>query len=77
MRLDRRIAIVLALLATGCAGIGSRGGGSGGDPYYRGDPSYGPGLSRHETRILADEQALEEHRLRRLQQERRENLLER
>ena len=78
MRLDQRISIVLALVAAGCAGpYGSRGGSSGGDPYYRGDLPYGPGLSRHEARVLAEQQSLEQLRLQRLQRERRENLLER
>ena len=75
MRLDRQITIVLALVAAGCAGTGpygSRGGGS-----YGGDPYYSPGLSRHEARVLTEQQALEERRLQRLQRERRENLLER
>ena len=74
MRLDRRISIVLALVTAGCGmgPSGSRGGYSGG-----GDPYYSPGLSRQEARLLAEQQALEEHRLERLQRERRENLLER
>jgi len=79
MRPDRGIAIVLALWAAGCgAPYGSRGGDSGGgsgpydDPYY-----HDEGLSRHEARVLADEQALEQRRLERLQRERKENLLER
>lgn len=80
MRLDRRIAVVLALVAAGCAGVGPSGPGGGydgGDPYHRDDPYYSRTLSRHEARLRAEEQALEEQRLRRLQRERRENLLER
>ena len=77
MRLDRRIAIVLALVLAGCAGLGGSRGRSGGDPYYRDDPYYGGGPSRHDARVLAEQQALEERRLQRLQRERRENLLER
>lgn len=76
VRPDRGIAIVLALWAAGCgAPFGSRGGGGGGGPYD--DPYYRDRLSRREARILAEEQALEQHRLERLQRERRENLLER
>ena len=76
MRLDRRISIVLALVAAGCAGMGSSA--SRGDGGYYGDGPYdSPGLSRHDARVLADQQALEERRLQRLQRERRENLLER
>lgn len=75
MRLDRRISIVLALVAAGCTGLGS--GSRGGGGYYGDDPYYSRGLSRHEARVLADQQALEERRLQRLQRERRENLLER
>jgi hypothetical protein len=73
MRPDRAIGIVLALWAAGCGGpYGSRGGYGGGyDPYYR------DGLSRHEARVLAEEQELEERRLQRLQRERREDLHER
>jgi hypothetical protein len=76
VRPDRGIAIVLALWAASCgAPYGSRGGGGGGGPYD--DPYYRDRLSRREARILAEEQALEQRRLERLQHERRENLLER
>jgi hypothetical protein len=74
MRPGRGIAIVLALAAVACGSYGSRGG-YGRGPYD--DPYYGGGLSRHDARVLSDEQALEKRRLERLQRERRENLTER
>ncbi len=65
--------IVLALLMAGCgAPYGSGGRHRGSRPYD--DPYYREGLSRHEARVLAEQQALEEQRL---QRERKENLLER
>lgn len=71
MRVHRRIALVLGLLALGCAGTGPWGSGArddGHDPYDR------DGLSRHDVRVLSDEQALEQRRLQRLQEKQREEL---